>query len=254
MHCIIPFFVLIYMAIQKRGIMATEADKLKWEQHNIKLRQQLTWGLSKGYVAPYDDKLIKKLRTIYSGGIPASIMLLSNGMSNGFCYDRALLLARAFLDEEDDVQLVYADIDSIRLNPTYIGDDGSNEHCFVERTTKDGQHIIYDTSTGLAYDKDLYWEMEHPTVNTVSSKDKIRERASLEDYYYPENLEVGKYAAPLIIPLIESTYGRPTEMYTKLGIELLQREIEHYKEAIGYEDVRQEVEDDMKRMGLKTRI
>ena len=51
--------------------------------------------------------------------------------------------------------------------------------------------------------------------------------------------------------MIEMTYGRPTEMYSQLGIELLQREIEHYKKVIDYDNVVYEIDQDMKRLGLK---
>ncbi len=46
-----------------------------------------------------------------------------------------------------------------------------------------------------------------------------------------QKIERDKYASPLILPMIEMTYGRPTEMYSHLSIELLQREIEHLKKS-----------------------
>lgn len=232
--------------------MATKLQKMKWDLHCYKERQLLIWGLKNGLIAPYDDKLIEKLRNIYHGGIPASIILLSNGMSNGHCYDRALLMSRAFLDEEDDVQLVYATIDSLKLNPQFISDDPLYaDHCILERTTKDGRHLIYDTSAGFIYDKKLYWMMEHPKVRKTNSKESIIEFLKEDECYYPEDPERDKYASTLILPMIEMTYGRPTEMYSQMGIELLQREIEHYKKKIDYDGVVEEVDQDMRRLGLK---
>ena len=76
--------------------MATKLQKMKWDLHQKKYRFLLLYGLSHGLILPYDDELINKLRNVYYGGIPASIILLSNGMSNGHCYDRALLMSRAF--------------------------------------------------------------------------------------------------------------------------------------------------------------
>lgn len=232
--------------------MATKLQKMKWDLHKYKEKQLLLWGLKNGYIAPYGDELIEKLRNIYYGGIPASIILLSNGMSNGHCYDRALLMSRAFLDEEDDVQLVYASIDSLRLNPQFISDDPLYaDHCILERITKDGQHLIYDTSAGFIYDKRLYWMMEHPKVRKTNSKESIVEFLKIDEFYEPEDIERDKYASPLILPCIEMTYERPTEMYSFLGIELLQREIEHFKQVINYEDVVEEINQDMRRLGLR---
>lgn len=88
--------------------MATQIEMMKWNLHQKKHKKLMLWGLKMGYIAPYDDELIKKLRNICSGGVPASIILLSNGMSNGHCYDRATLMSQAFLDTEDDVNLIYA--------------------------------------------------------------------------------------------------------------------------------------------------
>ena len=233
--------------------MTLKLQEIKWNLHNYKSKQLLLWGLKNGYIAPYDDKFIKKLRDIYIGGIPASILLLSDGMSNGFCYDRALLMSRAFLDNEDDVQLVYATIDSLKLNPQFVDKDDPlyADHCFVERITKDGKHLIYDTSSGLVYDKKLYWLMEHPRIREINKKSSLIEYFKSYEFYYPEDIERDKYASPLILPMIEMTYGRPTEMYSQLGINFLQREIEHFKKVINYDGVCKEIDDDMKRVRLK---
>ena len=223
-----------------------------WKLHNEKLYELTIGGLKNGQIRPYDNKLIEKLRTIYYGGIPASILLLSNGMSNGHCYDRAMLMAQAFLDTEDDVQLVYASVDSIKLNPLYINDEDPlyADHCFVERITKDGKHLIYDTTSGLIYDKELYWKIENPKVRKINTKDSIKEFIRTEEEYYPENIERDKYASTLILPIIELTYGKPLEMYSQIGNGLLQREIEHFKKEINYDDLCKEVEEDMKNLGL----
>ena len=232
--------------------MATKLQKLKWDLHQKKHRLLLLWGLSKGYIAPYDDELIEKLRNIYYGGIPASVILLSNGMSNGHCYDRALLMSRAFLDDEGEVKLLYAAIDSLKLNPAFIRDDPMYaDHCIVERTTADGRELIYDTSCGFVFDKDLYWLMERPKVRHSNSKDSIKRFIEEDEYFHPEDVDRDKYVSPLILPMIEMTYGRPTEMYTMDGIELLQREIEHYKQVIDYDGVCREIDEDMKRLGIR---
>lgn len=78
----------------------------------------------------------------------------------------------ALLDE--DIQLVYATIDGIRLNPKLEQDNPMYaDCCFLEQTTKDGRHIIYDTSMGLVIDKSLYWLLEHPKVRKINFKAEI---------------------------------------------------------------------------------
>lgn len=232
--------------------MATRLQKLKWDLHCYKQKLLLIWGLKNGLIAPYDDTLIEKLRKIYYGGIPASVILLSDSMTNGHCYERALLMSRAFLEDDDDVNLLYADIDSLKLNPKLISDVPLYvDHCIVERITSEGKHLIYDTSAGFVYDKKLYWLMEHPKVREVNSKELIIEFINEDDEIHPENIERDKYVAPLVLPIIEKTFGRPNEMYSFKGIELLQREIEIYKKNIEYDDIVYEMNYDMKRLGLK---
>lgn len=209
----------------------------------------LLWGLKNGLILPYDDELIEKLRKVYYGGIPALVILLSNAMTDAYCYDRALLMSRAFLEDEDEVQLLCASINSLKLNPKLICDDPLYaDHCIVERTTEDGRHLIYDTSVGFIYDKSLYWMMENPKIRHISKKDVIKKYIEEDEKRYLKDLDKDKYVAPLILPMIEMTFGRPTEMYSAKGIELLQRKIEHFKQQISYDGVVDEIERDMKRL------
>lgn len=99
--------------------------------------------------------------------------------------------------------------------------------------------------------KKLYWLIEHPKIRKINKKSSIIEFVNSEEYYYHEDVERDKYASVLILPMIENTYGKSTEMYTMPGIELLQREIEHYKKVINYDDLCKEISDDMKRLGLR---
>ena len=93
--------------------------------------------------------------------------------------------------------------------------------------------------------------MEQPVIRKVIEKDEIIRKVKEDEDYIPEDIERDKYASPLILPLIESTYGRPTELYSQLGIELLQREIEHFKKVINYDAVCKEIEEDMRKKGFK---
>ena len=233
--------------------MATKLQDLRWKLFNYKSKKLLIWGLKKGYIIPYNDELIEKLRNIYYGGVPASIILLSDGLSNGHCYDRAVLLSKAFLNTDDDVKLLYATIDSLTLTPTYANEQDPlfYDHCIVERVTKEGHHLIYDTSAGFIYDKDLYWIIEHPKIRKVNDKESIKKFVENEEINAPEDIERDKYASTIILPLIEKTYNRPNEMYSQLGIEYLQKEIEHYKKKINYDDICKEVDEDMKRLGMR---
>lgn len=231
--------------------MSQDKNKI-WEEYINNTNKRLIWGLKNGYVGYYDESLIEKLRNIYDGGMPASIILLSNGLCNGNCYDRALLLSRAFLDEEDDVRLIYADVDSLRLNPEYQNDgERYADHCFVERTTKEGTKLIYDTSSGLVFVKEFYYALEKPTIRKINDKKSIKDWMDKEEKEYPEDFKPIEDAALMIIPILEQSYDNPGERYAKKGIELLQREIELYKKKINYNELKADMDEDIKRMFME---
>lgn len=98
--------------------MTKSLEEIKWEEHRKKYDILLKEGIKNGLINAYDDTLIEKLRHIYCGGIPATILLLYGKLSNGHCYDRSRLITLGF--EEDDFKVITADIDSLKLNPTYI--------------------------------------------------------------------------------------------------------------------------------------
>ncbi len=210
--------------------MGEKIQKMKWDLHSLKWKYSLIWGFSNNSVKLYDDELIEKLRDVYYGDFPASIILLSNFLSNGHCYKRALLLASALLDTDDDIKLVYASINSIKLNPTMK--DFSSDHCFVLRTTKDNKQLVYDTSNGLVYDKKIYWKIEKPKVRKVNDKDSIKK--FLEENKNNEIVKGDPFIKSITLPMIENTYGNVNEVYSFKGIELLQREVELYKKKINY--------------------
>ena len=226
--------------------------KAKWMLHNFKKNIIFNYGFNKNLIDFYDEELIRKLRTIYSGALPASILLLSNFMSNGKCYDSAFLLSKAFLDTDDDVKLIYASIDGIKYNP--INQFDSNplyaDHCFVERITKDGKNLIYDTSKGLVYDKKLYWLMEKPKVRKITSKKEIINYINKNKDPLDE-VKNDSHNSLFIIPLIEDTYEYPNEIYAHLDGGLLQREVEIFKKSINYDELQKEAEQDMKKLFLK---
>ena len=232
--------------------MATKLQNIRWKLYQYKDKTLLLWGLKNGLIAPYSDELIEKLRTIYYGPLPASVILLSNAMTNGHCYDRALLLSRAFIDSDDEVNLLYGDVNYLKLNPEFICNDPRYaDHCFVERKTKDGKHLIYDTTTGFVYDKDLYWLINHPKIRHKNDKESIKRFLDEDEQIHTNNIENDKYASPILIDFLLETYGRPNEMYAANNIELLQREIENFKQTIKYDELVEEIDQDMKRLGLR---
>ncbi|MBR2603778.1 MAG: hypothetical protein IKE10_01960 [Bacilli bacterium] len=229
----------------------------KWKSRLIKIE-----GLKSGRLLFYDNDLLTKLRNIYSEGIPASITLLCNYLTNGKCFESAFLLSRVFLNDNDtkDVNLVQAQVDSIKLNPVYklkFGNDNCDysRHTVVERILNDGRVLIYDTTAGFAIDYDLWEELENPTVVNVKGKKWIEDVVKKEEMECPEFFKPYPIAAAITIPEIEKYYDDPDEEFAgETG--WLQHEVELFKKLINYEEFCKQHEEEIKikRLQMKEKI
>lgn len=237
--------------------MSIKLDNFKWKLFKNKQSFLFAIGVSLGLVRSYDTKTLENWRKVYYGGIPASIILLDDLLCNGQCYDRALLSTLGF--GNDDFKIVHAAIDGIKLQPRFkihykdelkdYNDRIKNkqstyaDHCFVERTTKDGKVWVYDTTNGLVWDKKLYYLLEHPKVRLIRNKQETMDFCEYQDILNA-NINNDKYAALLILPLIEKHVDKIT-VYQ----DALKEEIELYKKEIDFDGLRKEVDEDMKAKG-----
>lgn len=226
--------------------MATKLEEMNWELYKKKYDILFNYGVKHGLINTYDKKLIENLRHIYSGGVPASILLLHSKLSNGHCYDIGRLVTLGFGD--DDFEVVNADINSLKLNPRYIdeykyenGSEHFANHCFAERTLKDGTTWVYDTSIGLVFEKSLYYKMENPKITKVSDKESTL-KFLYYDFQRDSDIERDKYVLPFILPNIEKDLVTIQPFYLKL----LKQEIEILKQEVNYDNIVKEIHDDMK--------
>lgn len=180
----------------------------------------------------YEEELIQQLREIDDMGIPGSILLLSNRCSNGHCYERALLLSEAFLRMGEDVKLISAEINALRLNPAYKKEKEKNEdyaiHYFVERNIRNVPYI-YDTSKGKSFEKTKYWLIEQPR------RVQIQEKEDLEEWIQKDlkkGLECSKEYYLKWLQGLEHTYLDYRERYAFDDCRLLQREAEYFKNKV----------------------
>lgn len=227
--------------------MATELEVKRWQEYNKNYREKFLAGIKSGQIRTYEQGFLDKLDRYYFGGLPLSIVLLCNKACNGFCYDRAVFVALGL--EDEDYVAVNADINSLRLNPIYIDEKDENpnyaNHCFVIKKDKDGKEYVYDSSVGLVFDKSWYDEVEKPVVTRVMPKEEVM---TFDDYRYfkSTDLELVKYALPLIMPTYDALAMIGQPYYT----EELRRRLALFKEYVGYEKLKREMEEDMEAKGF----
>lgn len=231
--------------------MATKLEELRWKLFQKRYNILFQYGIKRGLIGAYSDELIEKLRHIYCGGIPASILLLYEKLSNGHCCDRSKLVTLGF--GNDNFRTVLAEIDTLRLNPQYIdeyrqgiSDEDYSVHSFAERIAKDGTVWVYDTSVGFVIEKSFYYRLEHPKIVGVKDEKETLEYLDA-DFLREADIERDKYALPVILSIIEATL-EPTQYFY---LEQLKQEIEILKQELDYDGLCQEIDEDMKAKGLK---
>lgn len=216
-----------------------------WRRHALLMK----FGFRFKLIGGYGDYFLERLRDVYYGGIPASILLLNPASCRRKCYDRAVLACCALKDF--DYQVVHANIDSIRYNKKTVEEvnhlleqgvavnDKYPNHCFVE-VRINGRTLVIDTTDGLIYDKNLYYLINRPQVNCVRTKE---ETMAFPDYIDIENadLERDKWAAITILPVIEAQIEEDS-MYK----EQAKREIALFKERIQFDDLVRQYEEEKK--------
>lgn len=223
----------------------------KWRKKEYKIMVE---GLKNGTIRTYNEDEIIKGRDIFYKGLPASVTLLSYHLCNGRCIEMSVLASRLFINDENtkDLKIIISDVDSLRLNPALMsrGKDYA-KHYVLYRETNDGEKLIYDTTEGLAFKPDIWYKLESPTDMYMVSKEdliKIDENTKNEK---PELIKVDPLQASIILPDIEQHYKDYEEQYSWEGVELLQREVELFKERINYDNFCQNNFTEIYRLRLK---
>ena len=203
------------------------------------IQDRLFWGMDNGYVFKYPDALFDRLRPYNFGGLPLSIKIFTNELCNGKCYDCAKYMQLAF----KHAKVIWADIESLRVTAS---NPKEAEHAFIE-TTDFGMNKtwIVDTSTGLIYDKDFYFELEKPKVNRIFRKSVIMKDPEVMSAIV-NNFDEYKYILPATLPLIEEAIKRSNHIGTTLYREKVLSEIEKFKQSINYDEIQAEIEADLR--------
>lgn len=128
--------------------------------------KRLIEALANKEILPYEEELIEKLRDLNYRGIPLSIVLLSKELCRGECYVMSMSISRGM----DSFTLVHGDVNFLSLNDEYPN------HSWVE---KDG--FVYDTTDGLKWKKELYYELFKPVVREVYDEKTVSTYGDYQD-------------------------------------------------------------------------
>lgn len=211
----------------------------EFEALRIKHVNQVINGLKKGKVMPFSQELFEALRPYSYGGYPASLLIFTPELCNGFCYDRAELVSLAF----DDCRIVISEIESLRAQKVDCAD-----HCYVETEDNEGTTWIVDTSVGYFIRKDYFEKIEKPVVKKVVPKAEIMERLEIQ-ILLAENFEDTKWNLVHLMPIYELVIKNSNDLFTSHYREtIVAKEIEYFKQKVNYDELVREERENMRMM------
>ncbi len=213
--------------------MMENNDRISFQKYQ---HDMIFKGLREGNVFLYPPAFIDYLRPYTYGGVPLTLIMLVNEVCNGRCYDRAKMVSLAF----DDATLVYGDIESLRCQSK----TGNPEHAFIEtREFGRDRTWVVDTSMGLIFDKDFYYDLEKVKVNKVYSKEQIMQMGEVYSVL-SDDFESQKYVLTFWLPIIESVLESSNRLGTAVYKDFTKHEIEKLKSAVGYAEMKAEVDEE----------
>ena len=218
--------------------LLTEAEK---SQRLSELEARFFKAVEAGQIGAFPKSVFDALRPYHYGGLPLSILLFIPELCNGLCYDRSSIMTLAFAK----CQQHYGDIESLRVkaDPEHAAADPLHaDHAFVE-----AYDHIFDTSNGLVYTKEAYWEVERPEVRLSHTKQECLRSYEMQQIL-SNDFAKDRWALILTLPIVEDIVNNPKHASTKINQEMLLAEIALLKQAIDYDGMVTEQDEDMKLM------
>lgn len=190
--------------------------------------------------APFPEELFYKLKDLNLNGMPMGFTLMASELCNGKCYERSTELSFAF----DDCTQYYADIHSLKKNSITKSAEAkqnlfSDEHAFLENNG-----MVYDTSNGLVFDKDLYWRIEKPNVHLTYTKSQCTERLRLLGIF-SQQPEDYKLLLLLAVQCYKKILKDPQYLSTKVNQKFLQSEFTKFLKEVDYDGNMRAINEDI---------
>lgn len=160
----------------------------------------------------YDEEFIGRLRGKSLYGVPLSIVILSNVMCAGRCYEMSI------------VQTLGMDkFNLIRGNVNYYPLEDYPNHCWVEK-----DDWVYEPTNGMKVRKDIYYDLFE-----VEVLERYDEKTCVNDEIYMENIAKYKTESEknlLLIELLLKTLKYLEKKHKTINGERLLKEINLYEQ------------------------
>lgn len=200
-------------------------DNLKKTLCFSKMQLLFNKGLAEGQIVPFDDEFYNKMSNTFFSCIPIymHIKYLKPIAPPGKCYDRSLFMFFCF----DDALLVCGDVKDLELR---FGKENAG-HGWIEIG-----NYVYDPSSTLRFDRDLYYKIYSPTnVSKATKEDYIKVNGSYYDDVKNTTIEDFKLGGSkrtdlcVTIPLVRGIAEYSSD-------ENFKKELEEYLTIIEYDE------------------
>lgn len=184
-------------------------------------------GIEEGLITPFDPTVLTKLRKTYYSFYSGLLYLYVEPTNFETIGNKVEVLTHAF--EKDDYRIVHADIDSTReIHFNEYNSKHLDFSSFIE-IKRGHKTYVYDPFSLLCFEKNLFYQLEHPKIRRIISKETVQRNAA----YQEDDFKTARDTWMLVgfIPRMEKLIEKSPYK------DFLEKELTRYKEEVSYEDV-----------------
>lgn len=196
-------------------------------------------ALERGKITCFDQNTISRLRKMYYGFYSALIFMFYAPTSFNNIGSRVELLCHAL--EDKDFQIVHGMTDSAREIPFFMY---GVEHLDIDSwlEVREGHKIyVYDLFSLMKFEKDVFYALEHPDVQSVVLKSTIQNHKMYDENSFKTLTDAFNIVLAGTIPEMEK--NMPNHPFK----DILIPEISRYKEFIHFDDIELKYEEFQKK-------
>lgn len=197
---------------------------LSKKEEKLKLFQK---GLEEKLITPFDPTILTRLRKTYYSFYSGLLYLYVEPTDFETIGNKIEILTHVL--ENDDYRIVHADTDSTReIHFNEYQEKHLDFSSFIE-IKRGHKTYVYDPFSLLCFEKNLFYQLEHPEIRRSVPKEIIQRNAAYQedDFQTPHDTWMLVEFLPRMAKIIAKSPYK----------DFLEKELTRYKEEVSYEDV-----------------
>lgn len=199
-------------------------------QHLVKDREKkelFEHNFQRGHIEEFPSSIMTRLRRSYFGYTTGLLYLYGEDTTFATIGNKVQLLCNALVN--DDYKIVHGDTDSTRqINFNSYHQEHLDYNSWIE-VKRGNKTFVYDLFSLLKYDKDLYYQLEHPEIRRIIPKSLIESHPSHEEDDFSRIS--GEFMLVGYIPMMEK------KLKSSPYQDILKPELTRLRQIAGYDDI-----------------